>query len=256
MTAPRLLSLLHVAAACVLLPTVVTAQYASYPYGFAPGTTPYRAQPMYREDPDDLYYSPRARLRPQQMRPSRDSTSFLSDADPDYSSAGASDEDVDFDETTRTTVIDPTGQSAGTVTIDTARRKLYLTLGNGRALEYGIGVGRQGFAWKGEARVGRKAYWPGWTPPREMLARRPDLPSHMQVAKQIKLGKHGPWSGKYGDCTMSGRAISADQKRGALSSSIRLLRMPYGRLRKKKPDRSSLACKDSLASPVCLTWGG
>jgi lipoprotein-anchoring transpeptidase ErfK/SrfK len=188
MTAQRLLSLLHVAAACVLLPTVVRAQYAPYPYGFAPGTTPYHAQPMYREDPDDLYYSPGARLRPQQMRPSRDSTSFPSDADPDYSSAGASDEDVDFNETTRTTVIDPTGQSAGTVTIDTARRKLYLTIGNGRALEYGIGVGRQGFAWKGEARVGRKAYWPGWTPPREMLARRPDLPSHMEGGLENPLG--------------------------------------------------------------------
>jgi hypothetical protein len=176
MTAPRLLTLLPMAAACVLVPTLATAQYAPYPYGFSPGTSPYRAQPMYGDDPDDLYYAPRARLRPQQTRPSRDSAGFPFDADPDYSSAGASDDDVDFSETTRTTVLDPTGQSAGTVTIDTARRKLYLSFGGGRALEYGIGVGRQGFAWKGEARVGRKAYWPGWTPPREMLARRPDLP--------------------------------------------------------------------------------
>jgi lipoprotein-anchoring transpeptidase ErfK/SrfK len=122
------------------------------------------------------------------MRPSRESASFPFDADPDYSTAGASDEDVDFNETTRTTVGDPTGQSAGTVTIDTTRRKLYLSLGNGRALEYGIGVGRQGFAWKGEARVGRKAYWPGWTPPREMLARRPDLPSHMEGGLENPLG--------------------------------------------------------------------
>jgi lipoprotein-anchoring transpeptidase ErfK/SrfK len=181
-------SLLKLAGACVLLPTVVAAQYAPYPYGFSPGTSPYRAQPGYMEDPDDLYYTPRARSRPQRMQPFRDNRYFPSDADPDYSSAGASDEDVDFNETTRTTVVDPTGQSAGTITIDTARRKLYLSVGNGRALEYGIGVGRQGFAWKGEARVGRKAYWPGWTPPREMLARRPDLPSHMEGGLENPLG--------------------------------------------------------------------
>jgi hypothetical protein len=74
----------------VLLPTVVAAQYAPYPYGYgyAPGTIPYRAQPMYREDPDDFYYSPRARSRPQQARPSRGDTSFPADADPDYSTAG------------------------------------------------------------------------------------------------------------------------------------------------------------------------
>jgi lipoprotein-anchoring transpeptidase ErfK/SrfK len=188
MTGPRLLSSVYVAAACVLLPTVVAAQYAPYPYGFAPGTMPYQAQPPYMEDPDDLYYSPRARLRPQQVRPSRGITSFPTDADPDYSTTGASDEDVDFSETTRTTVLDRTGQSQGTLTIDTGRRKLYLSLGDGRALEYGIGVGRQGFAWKGEARVGRKAYWPGWTPPREMLARRPDLPSHMEGGLENPLG--------------------------------------------------------------------
>jgi lipoprotein-anchoring transpeptidase ErfK/SrfK len=188
MRRPCLLLVVQLAAACVLLPGVATAQYAPYPYGFAPGTMPYRAQPMYREDPDDLYYTPRARSRPQQVRPWRGDASFPSDADPDYSTAGGSDEDVDFTETTRATVADPTGQAAGTLTINTSRRKLYLSLGDGRALEYGIGVGRQGFAWKGEARIGRKAYWPGWTPPREMLARRPDLPSHMDGGLENPLG--------------------------------------------------------------------
>src|SRR3954454_21232772 len=161
MTGPRFLWLAYVAAMSALSPTVVAAQYAPYPYGYAPGTIPYRAQPMYREDPGDLYYSPRARSRPQQVRPSRGDTFLPSDADPDYSTTGGSDEDVDFNETTRTKIADPTGQPAGTLTINTSRRKLYLSLGDGRALEYGIGVGRQGFAWKGEARVGRKAYWPG-----------------------------------------------------------------------------------------------
>jgi lipoprotein-anchoring transpeptidase ErfK/SrfK len=101
------------------------------------------------DDEDDAYFGPRARSRPQQVRPSRGITSFPTDADPDYSTTGASDEEVDFSETTRTTVLDPTGLSPGALTIDTGRRKLYLSLGDGRALEYGIGVGRQGFAWKG-----------------------------------------------------------------------------------------------------------
>ena len=58
MTALRLLSVVQLAAACVLLPTVAAAQYAPYPYSFAPGTTPYRAQPMYGEEPDDLATHP------------------------------------------------------------------------------------------------------------------------------------------------------------------------------------------------------
>src|SRR4051794_12913697 len=106
MTGPRLLRFAYVAAMSVLLPTVVAAQYAPYPYGYAPGTLPYGAQPMYGQDPYDPYYSPRARSRPQQVRPSRGYASFPSDADPDYSTAGGSDDDVDFSETTRTTVAD------------------------------------------------------------------------------------------------------------------------------------------------------
>ena len=61
--------------------------------------------------------------------------------------------------------------------------------GDGRALEYGIGVGRQGFAWKGEAEIGRKAYWPGWTPPPEMLARSPELPPHLDGSLEQSAGR-------------------------------------------------------------------
>ena len=90
--------------------------------------------------------------------------------------------------TTRKEVNDPTGEPAGTVTINTHERKLYLSLGGGRALQYGIGVGRQGFAWKGEAEIGRKAFWPGWTPPPEMMARQPGLPVHMDGGMENPLG--------------------------------------------------------------------
>ena len=55
-------------------------------------------------------------------------------------------------------------------------------------MEYGIAVGKAGFAWKGEAMVGRKAYWPGWTPPPEMIERRPELPDHMDGSLSNPLG--------------------------------------------------------------------
>jgi len=110
------------------------------------------------------------------------------DADPNYSTPGGFDKDVDMSLTTRREVQDPTGEPPGTLTINTKVRKLYLSLGDGRALEYGIGVGRQGFSWKGVAEIGRKAFWPGWTPPPEMLARQPGLPEHMDGGMENPLG--------------------------------------------------------------------
>ncbi len=114
--------------------------------------------------------------------------SLPADADPAYSTPLDLDEDVDPSVTTRELVDDPTGRPAGTITIDTKARKLYLSIGGAQAYEYGVGVGRQGFAWKGAAQIGRKAYWPGWTPPREMLLRRPDLPKHMEGGIENPLG--------------------------------------------------------------------
>jgi lipoprotein-anchoring transpeptidase ErfK/SrfK len=110
------------------------------------------------------------------------------DADPNYSTPGGFDNEVDMTRFTRKEVNDPTGQPAGTLTINTRERKLYLSEGGGRALQYGIGVGRQGFAWKGVAEIGRKAFWPGWTPPAEMLARQRGLPVHMDGGMENPLG--------------------------------------------------------------------
>lgn len=89
---------------------------------------------------------------------------------------------------TRVLVTDPTGQKAGSVTIDTNRRALYLSLGGGQAIRYGVGVGRAGFEWRGRAHVGRKAEWPSWTPPAAMLKRRPDLPRFMNGGINNPLG--------------------------------------------------------------------
>jgi lipoprotein-anchoring transpeptidase ErfK/SrfK len=110
------------------------------------------------------------------------------DADPDYSTPGGFDRDVDMNLSTRRFVTDPTGEAPGTLTVDTKARKLFLSLSDGRAIEYRIGVGRQGFSWKGSAQVGRKAFWPGWTPPPEMLARQPDLPAHADGGMENPLG--------------------------------------------------------------------
>jgi len=69
-----------------------------------------------------------------------------------------------------------TNEPAGTIVIDTAHTFLYLTLGNGKAMRYGIGVGREGFTWSGTQTIMRKAEWPDWIPPAEMVARQPYLP--------------------------------------------------------------------------------
>jgi len=88
------------------------------------------------------------------------------------------------------------GQYApGTIFISTAERRLYLVLGDGRALRYGIGVGRDGFRWGGVHRISAKKEWPSWTPPSQMLARRPDLPRHMAGGIDNPLGARAMYLG-------------------------------------------------------------
>src|SRR2546429_7513361 len=70
----------------------------------------------------------------------------------------------------------PGDETPGTIIVDTANTYLYYVLSGGRAIRYGIGVGREGFAWSGVKTVERKAEWPDWTPPPEMIARSPYLP--------------------------------------------------------------------------------
>jgi lipoprotein-anchoring transpeptidase ErfK/SrfK len=69
-----------------------------------------------------------------------------------------------------------TNEAPGTIVIDTPNTVLYFVLGGGKAIRYGIGVGRQGFTWSGVKQVARKAEWPDWYPPSEMIARQPYLP--------------------------------------------------------------------------------
>jgi lipoprotein-anchoring transpeptidase ErfK/SrfK len=82
-----------------------------------------------------------------------------------------------------------TEEVPGTVIIDTANFHLYLVEGNGWALRYGVAIGREGFGWTGEGNIGRRAHWPTWTPPPEMIARDPSLAPH---ADGMKGGPNNP----------------------------------------------------------------
>jgi lipoprotein-anchoring transpeptidase ErfK/SrfK len=95
----------------------------------------------------------------------------------------------------RATVSFAGNYAPGTIYINTAERRLYLVLGNGQALRYGIGVGRDGFRWGGTHRISAKKEWPGWTPPAQMLRRRPDLPRHMPGGIENPLGARAMYLG-------------------------------------------------------------
>jgi len=89
----------------------------------------------------------------------------------------------------------PSREAPGTVIIDTPNTYLYLILGNGQAMRYGIGVGREGFTWSGTQTIVKKAEWPDWTPPPEMIARQPYLPRHMAGGPGNPLGARAMYLG-------------------------------------------------------------
>lgn len=88
-----------------------------------------------------------------------------------------------------------TTEAPGTIIIQTAERHLYVVQGNNRALRYGIGVGRDGFTWQGLLKISRKAEWPDWTPPPEMIARQPYLPRFMAGGPGNPLGARALYLG-------------------------------------------------------------
>jgi lipoprotein-anchoring transpeptidase ErfK/SrfK len=90
----------------------------------------------------------------------------------------------------RKNVAYPTNEAPGTIVVDPANHYLYHVEEGGRATRYGVGVGRDGFRWAGEARIKSKQEWPDWYPPEEMLGRRPDLMKDM-VGLQSGIGMHG-----------------------------------------------------------------
>jgi lipoprotein-anchoring transpeptidase ErfK/SrfK len=86
-------------------------------------------------------------------------------------------------------------EAPGTIVIDTPNTYLYFVLGGGQAIRYGIGVGRDGFTWSGVQSVTKKAEWPDWTPPPEMIARQPYLPRHMAGGPGNPLGARAMYLG-------------------------------------------------------------
>ena len=106
------------------------------------------------------------------------------------------DDSVELDpEFRKTAVLYRTNEAPGTIIVQTAERHLYLIQGNGRALRYGIGVGREGFTWQGLVNITQKKEWPDWTPPSQMLKRRPDLPRFMKGGPDNPLGARAMYLG-------------------------------------------------------------
>jgi lipoprotein-anchoring transpeptidase ErfK/SrfK len=144
----------------------------------------YQQQPMYQQQP--AYGSRRSMLPPM---------------DPQQPMMRQQEEAVDpaqrpFDPKYEKQLVEYHGkESPGTIVVDTPNKFLYLVQGDRKALRYGIGVGRPGFTWSGVKTISAKKEWPDWTPPPEMLARRPDLPRHMEGGPQNPLGARAMYLG-------------------------------------------------------------
>ncbi|MBW6421117.1 L,D-transpeptidase [Rhizobium sp. XQZ8] len=92
----------------------------------------------------------------------------------------------------RQRVVDPTGERPGTVVVDTPSRFLYLVEPGGSAMRYGVGIGRQGFAWSGDGVIQWRQKWPKWTPPDEMVARQPELTKYSAKNGGMQPGLTNP----------------------------------------------------------------
>jgi lipoprotein-anchoring transpeptidase ErfK/SrfK len=142
----------------------------------------YQQQPSYQQQPA---YDARRPLLPQ---------ADLQQAEPQQEASDPTQRP--FDPKFEKQMVDYSGkEGTGTIVIDTPNKFLYLVEGNGKALRYGIGVGKPGFTWSGVKTISAKREWPDWTPPAEMLQRRPDLPRHMEGGPQNPLGARAMYLG-------------------------------------------------------------
>jgi lipoprotein-anchoring transpeptidase ErfK/SrfK len=141
--------------------------------------------PRYQQPP--VYQQQPAYSAPQQMAPQQGYPQAEQAYDP---------RQQQFDPRYEKQEVDYRGsEGAGTIVIDTPNKFLFLVQGGGRALRYGIGVGRPGFTWSGVKTITAKREWPDWTPPAEMIARRPDLPRHMEGGPENPLGARAMYLG-------------------------------------------------------------
>jgi lipoprotein-anchoring transpeptidase ErfK/SrfK len=175
----------------------------------------------------------------------------------------------------RTIVNYATGEAPGTVIVDTPNTYLYLVLGNGRAMRYGIGVGREGFTWSGVKTVARKAEWPDWVPPQEMLQRQPYLPRFMAGGPGNPLGARAMYLGgtvyrihgtnapstigsqvSSGCIRLTNEDVSDLYERVTVGAKVIVLPMS-GRHAQVSPRRpQQVAAADSAARPAALRAAG
>ena len=162
--------------------------FIQFLFGDAPQGGRYQQQqpPMYQQQPDNGYGR----------------RSLLPPMDPQQSMRQPQQEEqVDerqrpFDPKFEKQMVEYHGkEGAGTIVVDTPNKFLFLVQGDGKALRYGIGVGKPGFTWSGVKTISAKKEWPAWTPPSEMLARRPDLPRHMEGGPTNPLGARAMYLG-------------------------------------------------------------
>src|SRR5262245_58292188 len=127
---------------------------------------------------------------------SSDQSSIFQQVMPDRGSAAVAPDITDVPAQLRRRVVAyQTHEAPGTVIVDTPNTVLYYVLGGGKAISYGIGVGRDGFTWSGVQSVARKSQWPDWIPPAEMLARQPYLPRFMAGGPGNPLGARALYLG-------------------------------------------------------------
>jgi len=157
--------------------------FIQFLFGDAPQGGRYQQQqPMYQQQPESGYA--RRSMDPQQSMRQPQQEEMVDERQ------------RPFDPKFEKQVVEYHGkEGAGTIVVDTPNKFLFLVQGDGKAVRYGIGVGRPGFTWSGVKTISAKKEWPAWTPPPEMLARRPDLPRHMEGGPQNPLGARAMYLG-------------------------------------------------------------
>ena len=162
----RVVNALIFAGAVLLAPAVLSSQASAQALGYAPA--PHNAFPS------DNVFSP---------------------TDPALSDEGRASGGVVPERLRRAVVTLATSEAPGTIIIDTGNTVLYYVLGQGRAIRYGVGVGREGFTWSGVQTISHKAEWPDWHPPARMIARQPYLPRFMAGGPGNPLGARAMYLG-------------------------------------------------------------
>jgi lipoprotein-anchoring transpeptidase ErfK/SrfK len=158
--------------ACAVAPAHANLDQPVMPFPFilAPLLAPLAAAPQYHQPPQ-YPVAPRIQYEDEEAQPQRPS------------------------EPTRQIVSFTGSQAPGTIIVNTTKRKLYYVLPGGRAVQYSVGVGREGFQWAGTQTITNKQEWPDWRPPEEMIKRRPDLPRYMAGGPHNPLGARALYLG-------------------------------------------------------------